>query len=204
MTFCLNCGNRLGEGDKFCFHCGSKLGGSDTPIVEVGDKKARSATICSKCGTEVSAGDKFCGSCGTELGGSDALIAEAEDKEVSSTTACSRCHAEVRGDDYVCFHCGNRLGGSDTLKVEPGEIGKFINATSVFMCVGADKNKAKAKDMASYIESAIAIGLVLAKRQPELADSCIQWWSVTRQGNADEFVDGTVQMYNNFKADERK
>ncbi len=90
------------------------------------------------------------------------------------------------------------------MKVGAGEIGKYINATSVSMCVSADANKAKANDMTSYIESAIAIGLILAKRQPELADSCRQWWNVTRQGNADEFVDATIQMFNDSEAAQSK
>lgn len=208
MTFCLNCGNRLNDGDRFCFKCGAKTGGGDTTITEVGESEVPGAAVCSKCGAKALPGDRFCGSCGAEIGDSKAPVSRAEQraehKGVSSKTTCSRCHAEVLKSDYVCFHCGNRLGGDEALKVEGGEIGKFISATSVSMCVSADKNNTKAKDMTSYIESAIAIGLILAKRQPELTDSCVQWWSTTRQGNADEFVDGTIQMYNNFKVSQGK
>lgn len=84
---------------------------------------------------------------------------------------------------------------SETESLNPKEIGKFLSYVAGVMSYGADLQKIKSKDMAPQLEAGIALGLLLAKKQPELVDACVQYWSFTRDTDPDEYVASTLKMY---------
>lgn len=92
---------------------------------------------------------------------------------------------------------------SETSRIRPTDIGRFLNFTAGFICSGAERigKKVKPRDMAPFMEMAIAFGLLLAKRQPELIDAGYQYWSFTRSMTPEEYVDGAIDLYERYLQD---
>ncbi|MFH1002935.1 MAG: hypothetical protein V1780_02190 [Chloroflexota bacterium] len=86
----------------------------------------------------------------------------------------------------------------------PGDIGRFLAFTSVAICFKADMAKTPVKEMTSQVEAAIALGFLLAKRQPELVDACLEYWNQTRQTDADKYVDSMLHLYQELQAAEQE
>lgn len=91
------------------------------------------------------------------------------------------------------FYINTGKGGSEMttgkLTLEPRFIGDFLHSISYTFCYADDVKNKKAKDMEWQIEASICLGLILAKKQPELVDACIQYWDFTHEKTADEFLD---------------
>ena len=117
---------------------------------------------------------------------------------------CSKCGAEVSKEDKFCGTCGEKLTGTDKTIVQASDIGRFLQVLSIFLAQSVKQNKAKNEGLVPYFESAIALGLLLAKRQNELPQACTQWWNFTREGSSDEFVDNMIDMYNGFQASQNE
>lgn len=71
MSYCSNCGNRLGDNDKFCPQCGAPVGQQD-------DSRRRShfdgeLHKCPKCGETLNSFVTNCPSCGYEIRGSKGI-----------------------------------------------------------------------------------------------------------------------------------
>lgn len=71
MSYCSNCGNRLGDNDKFCPQCGAPVGQQD-------DSRHRShfdgeLHKCPKCGETLNSFVTNCPSCGYEIRGSKGI-----------------------------------------------------------------------------------------------------------------------------------
>ena len=86
---------------------------------------------------------------------------------------------------------------SEKPTLEPGGIGNFLFYVSSLFASRADQARIKPKDMAPDFETAITLGLMLAKRQPELVDACYQFCNFIRtpKQNTDDMVDVTLTIY---------
>ncbi len=84
---------------------------------------------------------------------------------------------------------------SEKLILEPKEIGSFLAYISSVFAVHMEKKAKKTQDKASYIEAAIMLGVILAKRRPELVDACIQYASFTRTETLDDNLDRALRVY---------
>ena len=88
---------------------------------------------------------------------------------------------------------------SEEVTLDPHDIGTFLNWIASYICYQADEERVKTKEMTSYLESAIALGLLLAEQRPELVDACAEYWRYTRQGAPDDYVNSTHMLYQKFK-----
>ncbi len=84
---------------------------------------------------------------------------------------------------------------SEEINIPPSDIGKFLSTIAGATCYIMGTEMKKAKEMSPVVDVAIALGLLLSKRQPQLVDACIQHWNATRPYNADEFVDKVFTVY---------
>jgi hypothetical protein len=84
---------------------------------------------------------------------------------------------------------------AEGINIPPSEIGNFLSNISGATCYTMGIKMKKAKEMAPVVDVAIALGLLIAKKQPQLIDACIQHWNTTRPYSADEFVDMVFNVY---------
>jgi predicted O-linked N-acetylglucosamine transferase (SPINDLY family) len=84
---------------------------------------------------------------------------------------------------------------AETVFVQPGDIGRFLSNIAGATCYTMGVPEKKAKEMAPVVDKAIALGLLLAQRQPQLLDACVQHWNSTYQTDADEYVDTMLNLY---------
>ena len=84
---------------------------------------------------------------------------------------------------------------AETVFVQPDDIGTFLGFIAGFMCYAMNVPEKKAVEMAPVVDAAIALGLLLAKRQPQLVDACVRHWNCTYPSDADEHVDMMLDAY---------
>ena len=84
---------------------------------------------------------------------------------------------------------------AEEIFIPQSDIGKFLSYIAGATCYTMGIKMKKAKDIAPVVDVAIALGLLLAKRQPQLVDACIQHWNATRPYDADEYVDRILATY---------
>jgi len=84
---------------------------------------------------------------------------------------------------------------SEQLKLIPNEIGQFLGFIAGGACSAMRQSKIKPDDMPEYLIPFLALIFLLAKRQPELADACEQYWLFTRSTTPQEQVDAFLRMY---------
>lgn len=89
---------------------------------------------------------------------------------------------------------------AERVLIEAKDIGRFLRYMALATCTSAEKGKKRPKDMVDDVEVAIALGLLMAQRQPELTEACAQYWSFTREPEPDKFVDSMLAVYQQMKA----
>ena len=88
---------------------------------------------------------------------------------------------------------------AERVLIEAKDIGRFLRYMALATCTRAEEGKKRPKDMVDDVEVAIALGLLMAKRQPELSEACAQYWSFTRSPEPDKFVDSMLTVYQQMK-----
>lgn len=90
MSFCINCGRELAEGEKFCANCGKSVNDSNSSsqrkITYEGEVHK-----CPQCGEVLDSFITVCPSCGYELRGSSATSAVKE----FATKLNSLCYLKI-------------------------------------------------------------------------------------------------------------
>lgn len=82
--------------------------------------------------------------------------------------------------------------------VEPRHIGNLLAFLAGMWCSVAAEHRKKPKEMQEYMETTLCLGFLLARRYPELADACYQYFQYTRGENPDEFVDESISLYHKW------
>ena len=85
------------------------------------------------------------------------------------------------------------------IKIDKTDIASFLGLVGHLMCHEASENRVKVKDMQNHFSTAMALCFMLAKKQPELVDACIQWWDFTQDIKHEEFVKQWLGNYKEFK-----
>lgn len=125
---------------------------------------------------------------------------------------CPQCGNKVGKDDKFCFACGAKLEAGERssgvdkqqnkkdLSLKDEEIGQFLTCYGAMTCHLAKTNKIKKiEDMGRVLEVSVGLGLMLAKRQPELSDAYIQYSKYTRGADPSEDVDMWLEAYESFR-----
>ena len=60
--FCLNCGDKINDGEVICKGCGKLSAGLRDELLSMSEKIAEFK--CEKCGGDIRKGQRFCGNCG--------------------------------------------------------------------------------------------------------------------------------------------
>lgn len=83
--------------------------------------------------------------------------------------------------------------------INKNDVGKFLTFVSNIVCQRAEQERKKPEEMFEQIEAVAALGLMMAKRHPELIRACEKHWVVTRSSSPDEFIDTWIAMYQSFE-----
>jgi len=92
---------------------------------------------------------------------------------------------------------------SEKVKLEPQQIGGFLNFMGGIFATRAHQARIKTKDSAPDFEAAIVLGFLLALRQPELFDACIMSRNLMSGKTADDYLDFSLTLYQQFLRDSR-
>ena len=66
------------------------------------------------------------------------------------------------------------------------------------------RKKKKPFDMAEEFQSAVATGMLIAHRYPDLGEACSQYWDFTYEKSAREYVDGIINDFKEWLKSEKK
>ena len=84
----------------------------------------------------------------------------------------------------------------EDLTVEPNDIGKLIGFIGQGMAFSGGDSKAR--DLVNEFQTVFAFGLLMAKRQPELADACFHYWSSASKVDSDNLLDQLLKSYKEY------
>ena len=125
---------------------------------------------------------------------------------------CPQCGNKVGKDDNFCFACGAKLEADERstsvekqqnkkdLSLKKEEIGQFLSYYSAMVCQLAKENKVKKiEDMDAVLQRSVGLGLMLAKRQPELSDAYIEYFKYMLEPDRNEDVGNWLALYESFK-----
>lgn len=84
--------------------------------------------------------------------------------------------------------------------VKPKDIGILVGFIAYSLCgPKATAKKKKPEDIYTDMQSAVMLGLLLAKRQPDLVEAATQLWIDYKTHDPDEALDGILTEYQKAK-----
>lgn len=93
----------------------------------------------------------------------------------------------------------NRDEEGDRTGIPLGEADQAVAFLALFMTGLAGRSGKKANELSREFESAITLGIFLARSQPDLAEAFARQWEACRHVDVSEHLDKMLQPYFDFK-----